>query len=236
MARKAKQAAVKKAKDDEAARILERQGREKEEEMRKKEEMEELINRLYFEEEEKRHRQKEKDKAEKNARMVEEMKQPKIKSLNPIVIAFGRLFGTGGPVKRSHIIDSILTTVRYVTYSYSSGQRVPEDAVVTLVIPTTSSRRCCCYSCDSILTTVRYVTYSLQGNEFQKMLKAQRRIVELEEEERNRKIQLAKYEEDDQREKEAERRRKQKVLEFKQEVQDLAAFKRQEYERQKARE
>uniref|UniRef100_A0A7S0N9X8 Meiosis-specific nuclear structural protein 1 n=1 Tax=Pyramimonas obovata TaxID=1411642 RepID=A0A7S0N9X8_9CHLO len=148
-ARKAAQAAVKKAKDDEAARILARIGKEKEEEMRRKEEMEELINRLYFEEEEKRHREKEAAKAEKQARMVEEMKQ---------------------------------------------------------------------------------------GNEFQKMLKAQRRIVELEEEERNRKIQMAKYAEDEQREKEAERRRKQKMLEFKAEVKELAAYKRGEYEKQKARE
>jgi hypothetical protein len=74
-ARKAKAAEIKKAKEDEAARILAVMGREKEDEMRRKEEMEELINRLYYEEGEKKHREREASKREKDARMMQEMKQ-----------------------------------------------------------------------------------------------------------------------------------------------------------------
>jgi hypothetical protein len=68
------------------------------------------------------------------------------------------------------------------------------------------------------------------------MLKAQRQQVEREEENRNRRIQQAKFAEDDRREKEASVRRAQKMMEFKQEVSNLAAYKKGQYEVQKQRE
>ena len=63
------------AKQEEADRILARLSSEKEANDRRRDEMEELINRLYYEEGEKKHREREASKREKDARMMQEMKQ-----------------------------------------------------------------------------------------------------------------------------------------------------------------